>query len=242
MHDSLNNAHHIAKSLSKVITLSSSSECEENPSEEQLKVTSDRRKQANLWVHASIITNLSSFLVYRKQPSSTTNKPALVLEGSTKTVLTKPQVKPRQLVNTKIVNSALARPSGDQKSTAPHPPKWEKGSGLEETLELAKMLKMESCDWFLGFVERFLDADVSTSTPYDNGRIAGMLTQLKSVNDWLDKILTSKDEEENDQFSVETIERVRKKIYYRLLTNVESAAAALGGRSGSSRIVSKAKR
>ncbi|PWA50127.1 hypothetical protein CTI12_AA472760 [Artemisia annua] len=241
MHDSLNNAHHIAKSLSKIITLSSSSECEENPSEEQLKVTSDRRKQANLWVHASILTNLSSFLVYRKQPSSTTNKPALVLEGSTKTVSTKPQAKPRQLVNTKIVNSTLARPSDDQKSTAPPPPKWEKGSGLEKTLELAKMLKMESCDWFLGFVERFLDADVTTSTPHDNGRIAGMLTQLKSVNDWLDKILTSKDEEENDQLSVGTIERVRKKIYDHLLTNVESAAAALGGRSGSSRIVSKAK-
>ncbi|PWA98152.1 hypothetical protein CTI12_AA022000 [Artemisia annua] len=236
MHDSLNNAHHIAKSLSKIITLSSSSECEENPSEEQLKVTSDRRKQANLWVHASILTNLSSFLVYRKQPSSTTNKPSLVLEGYTKTMSPKPQVKPRQLVNTKIANSALARPSDDQKSTAPPPPKWEKGSGLEKTLELAKMLKMESCDWFLGFVERFLDADVSTSTPYDNGRIAGMLTQLKSVNDWLDKILTSKDEEENDQLSVGTIERVRKKIYDHLLTNVESAAAALGGRSGSSRI------
>ncbi|GJU63292.1 TonB like protein [Tanacetum coccineum] len=239
MHDSLNNAHHIAKSLSKIITLSSSSDSEENPSEEQLKVTSDRRKQAHLWVHASVITNLSSFLVYRKQQSSTTNKPALVLVGSAKTVSTKPQVKP---VKTKIASSANSRPVDNQKSMAPLPPTWEKGSGLEDTLELAKMLKMESCDWFLGFVERFLDADVSTSTPSDNGRIAGMLTQLKSVNDWLDKILTCNDEEENDQFSVETIERIRKKIYDHLLTNAESAAAALGGRSGSSRIISKAKR
>ncbi|KAJ0859955.1 hypothetical protein HanRHA438_Chr13g0618451 [Helianthus annuus] len=97
MYTSLNNAHQIAESLSKITIRDSSSDCEENPSEEQLKVISDRQKRANLWVNAAIVTNLSSFSVYTKQPpSSTANKPTLVLEGSTKTPSPKPQVKPRQ--------------------------------------------------------------------------------------------------------------------------------------------------
>ncbi|KAI3828962.1 hypothetical protein L1987_03074 [Smallanthus sonchifolius] len=243
MYTSLNNAHQIAESLCKIIIRGSSSDCEENPSEEQLKVKSDRQKQANLWVNAAIITNLSSFSVYSKQPPySTANKPTLVLEGPTKTPSPKPQVKPRQSVNTKIASSATLRPSVDQKSTAPPPTKWEKGAGLEETLELAQVLQTESQDWFLGFVERFLDADVSTTTSSDNSRIAGMLTQLKSVNDWLDKIGTNKDEGENGHCSIETIDRIKKKIYDHLLTHVESAAAALGGSSESSQTGSKVKK
>lgn len=242
MHASLTNAHQIAESLSKIITRDSSSDCEETLSEEQLKVKSDRQKQANLWVNAAIITNLSSFSVYSKQPqSSTANKPTLILEGPTKTSQPKLQVKTRQSVNSKIASSATVKPAVDQKSRAP-PPLWEKGAGLQETVELAQMLQSESQDWFLGFVERFLDAEVSTATPSDNSRIAGMLTQLKSVNDWLDKIGTNKEEGENDHLCIETIDRLKRKIYDHLLTHVESAAAALGGSSESSQTGSKVKK
>jgi cob(I)alamin adenosyltransferase len=99
-------------------------------------------------------------------------------------------------------------------------------------VDLAEMLQLQSRDWFLGFVERFLDSDGDT-TLSDNGQIAGMLTQLKSVNDWLDEIALNKDEEESCQISAETIDRLRKKIYEYLLTHVESAAAALSGGSQS---------
>ena len=33
-----------------------------------------------------------------------------------------------------------------------------------------------------------MDADVDISALSDNGQISGMLTQLKRVNDWLDKM------------------------------------------------------
>ena len=33
-----------------------------------------------------------------------------------------------------------------------------------------------------------MDADVDISALLDNGQISGMLTQLKRVNDWLDKM------------------------------------------------------
>ena len=103
-----------------------------------------------------------------------------------------------------------------------------RGNGLDGAVDLAEMLQLQSQ------VERFLDADVDTSALSDNGQIAGMLTQLKSVNDWLDQIGSSKDGQETPHISAETIDRLRKKIYEYLLTHVESAAAALGGGSQSS--------
>jgi hypothetical protein len=143
------------------------------------------------------------------------------------------------MVGSKLVATGAFRKPGDnsaitQKVPPQPPPEWIKGNGLDEAVDLAEMLRMESQDWFLGFVERFLDADVDTSALSDNGQIAGMLTQLKSVNDWLDEIGLNKDEAEAPHVSSETVDRLRKKIYEYLLTHVESAAAALGGASQSS--------
>jgi hypothetical protein len=92
-------------------------------------------------------------------------------------------------------------------------------------------------------VERFLDADVAAAAPWDRDRAARMLPQLKRVNDWLSEIgkpaetpppLSSDADGEAavptaNGVPAETIERLRKKIYEYLLTNVDSAAAVLGG-------------
>nr|CAD1819929.1 unnamed protein product [Ananas comosus var. bracteatus] len=95
--------------------------------------------------------------------------------------------------------------------------------------------------WFVGFVERFLDADAAAAVAWDRDRVAGMLSQLKKVNDWLGGVgrsageaATEEDEEEEEGgdgggVPAETVERLRKKIYEYLLTHVESAAVALGG-------------
>jgi Plant protein of unknown function (DUF936) len=121
--------------------------------------------------------------------------------------------------------------------------------GMEEAAEMARGLKEETTSWFLGFVERFLDADVAAPVPWDRDRVAGMLSQLKRVNDWLDVVGQRRDgiedmtgvsegevEETVETGSVptETVERLRKKIYEYLLTHVESAAAALGGGASAS--------
>lgn len=252
LHSSLNNACMIADSLSKILPVGSSPDHEENPSEEALKVTSDRRKHAASWVQAALVTNLSSFSVFSKETNPTLSAPAassqgqkivpgsqpmIVLENSTRNA--KAPGKTRPTVVSKLVASGAIRRPGDSPATGQKPqpqplPEWTRGNGLDEAVDLAEMLQMESQDWFLGFVERFLDADVDTSALSDNGQIAGMLTQLKSVNDWLDKIGSSKDEIENPHVSAETVDRLRKKIYEYLLTHVESAAAALGGGSQSS--------
>ncbi|XP_024025622.1 uncharacterized protein LOC21399217 [Morus notabilis] len=256
LHSSLSSACTITNSLSKTIQASTSPDHEENPSEEAIKVTSEKRKQAAFWVQAALATNLSSFSVFSKEPASTsvpsanscqnqkiasTNQPILVLENSTKNAATKSQVqgKVRQMIGSKLSAPGTPRRVGDgsainQKLLSQPPPEWDRGNGFDEAVDLAGKLRLQSQDWFLGFVERFLDADVDSSALSDNGQIAGMLTQLKSVNDWLDNISSSKDEVENPHVSAETIDRLRKKIYEYLLTHVESAAAALGGGSHSS--------
>ncbi|KAK4719667.1 hypothetical protein R3W88_018005 [Solanum pinnatisectum] len=252
LHASLKNVHLVGDALSKTISAAGSeSDHEENPSEEALKAVSEKRKQATLWVNAALATNLSSFSVYSKKAISTPiapsapspspktialNQPMLVLDNSTKNTLAKPQAKPRPTMSSKIQSSGSQRRLTDgvaanQKPKSPPPADWVRGDGLEDAVDLAEMLRVASQDWFLGFVERFLDADVDASALSDNGQIAGMLSQLKSVNDWLDEISSSKDDE-SPKIASETIDRIRKKIYEYLLTHVESAAAALGGGSG----------
>ncbi|KAJ6377749.1 hypothetical protein OIU78_028052 [Salix suchowensis] len=243
LHASLNNSRLIADSLFKIIPTGSSPDSNDNPSEEALKVTSNRRKHAASWVQAALATNLSSFSVFTKDATSapsqgqkpiSSNQSILVLENSSKNTSTKTQGKTRPTVGSKLVATGAFRKLGDnstisQKAPPQPPPEWIRGNGLDEAVDLAEMLRMESQDWFLGFVEKFLDADVDASALSDNGQIAGMLTHLKSVNDWLDEIGLNKDEADTPHVSSETVDRLRKKIYEYLLTHVESAAAALGG-------------
>ncbi|KAI4364301.1 hypothetical protein MLD38_020412 [Melastoma candidum] len=106
-------------------------------------------------------------------------------------------------------------------------PEWERGNGISEAVDMAEMLRRESREWFLGFVERFLDADVGTLALSDNSQIAGMLSQFKSVNDWLVEI-GSGEGGEMPRVSSDVIDGLRKNIYDYLLAHVESAAAALG--------------
>lgn len=246
LHTNLNNARLIADSLSKTIPICSSPDHEESPSEEALKITSERQKQATSWVQAALATNLSTFTAFTKQTASnqipasaqipkntSISQPILVLDNSAKSAPTKaPATKPRPSVSSKALTPGTPRRLVEgavvnQKLPAPPPVEWVRGDGLSEAVDLGGRLRVVSQDWFLGFVERFLDADVDTSALSDNGQIAGMLTQLKSVNDWLDEI--GKDEGECPSVEPETVDRIRKKIYEYLLTHVESAAAALGG-------------
>lgn len=122
---------------------------------------------------------------------------------------------------------------------------WVKGGGLQQTAELAKQLQSESQRWFLNFMEGALDdgfqlsnaievnSDSSTAKPLaqqDNSQIAAMLSQLKKVNDWLDQV-NARNEEMAGTDLIETLARLKRKIYDFLLQHVESAAFALGNQA-----------
>ncbi|KAL0694629.1 hypothetical protein Bca4012_061809 [Brassica carinata] len=250
LHSGLKNVQITTESLSRLISSTSSPENEENRSEEALKAASEKQKLAASWVQAALVTNLSAFSVYTNKPTKSAaskSKPVIILEspGNSSTGKPRGNVQNRPTIGSKLVAQGMIRKhrenSSSQKANtvaagSESPPlNWVKGNGLNEATDLAEKLQTVSQDWFLGFVERFLDADVveTSSNLSDNGQIAGMLSQLKSVNDWLDEIGSKEDEEGLQEVSKETIDRLRKKIYEYLLTHVESAAAALGGSGGS---------
>nr|VDC64309.1 unnamed protein product [Brassica rapa] len=243
LHSSLKNVQIVTESLSRLVSSTSSVEDEANRSEETVKAALEKQKLAASWVQAALVTNLSAFSVYSTKPAASKSKPVIILESQGNNTTSKPRgnVQNRPTFGSKLVAQGMIRKSSQKATTVAAgsespPPKWVKGNGLNEATDLAEKLQTVSQDWFLGFVERFLDADVveTSSNLSDNGQIAGMLSQLKSVNDWLDEIGSKENGEGLQEVSKETIDGLRKKIYEYLLTHVESAAAALGGGSVSS--------
>ncbi len=116
---------------------------------------------------------------------------------------------------------------------------WVKGKGMTETTELAKQLEAEAQHWFLEFMEGALDNGFQVATKgyeeradkvisqQENCHVAGILSQLKRVNDWLDQLSVVENAVLNTKL-VDSKARLKKKIYDYLLQHVESAASALG--------------
>jgi hypothetical protein len=227
--------------------------------EEAAAVAAERRRRATSWVSAALATDMSAFGLYNLKPvPATVSSPlaVVVVDESSKPVAataTKSSPSPKSRMSPargKARTGPGATAGAAALTTMPAPPEWERGGGAEERGELARRLGEESRGWFLGFVERFLDADVAAAAPWDRERAARMLPQLKRVNDWLGEIgkrsealpdaegeataASTAPVKANGGLGVpeETIERLRKKIYEYLLTNVDSAAAMLGGGGG----------
>lgn len=220
-------------------------------SEESARVSSDVHRRATAWVHAALSTDLSALSLYSHKPQSlpSSSMPiqvAVVLGNPSK--MTAPSSKEASSSQPKLRGAATPAKAGKQRAAAvvvpPPPRQWEKGGGMEEGVELAHVLRDEARQWFVGFVERFLDSEASgvVRLPWDRDVVAGMLSQLKKVNDWLDEaggrdVVGDEDggchnEAAAGDLPPETVDRLRKKIYEYLLTHVESAAVALGGGGG----------
>ncbi|GJN04150.1 hypothetical protein PR202_ga21673 [Eleusine coracana subsp. coracana] len=216
--------------------------------EETLAVAAERRRRAASWVGAGLATDLSAFSLYnlKPTPANIASPLAVILvdESAKPAAKASPPAKSRlSPAKGKVRTGSVAAAAAA--SAPPPPPEWERGGGAEERGELARRLGEESRGWFLSFVERFLDADVAAVAPWDRDHAARMLPQLKRVNDWLSEIgkpaeTPPPSDADGEAAAVpaangvrgvpeETIERLRKKIYEYLLTNVDSAAAVLGG-------------
>jgi len=222
--------------------------------EETLAVAAERRRRAASWVGAGLATDLSAFSLYNLKPAPANIISPLAVVLVDESVKPAAAAKASPPAKSRLSPAkGKARPGSAAAAAAAAaavpPPEWERGGGGEERGELARRLGEEARGWFLAFVERFLDADVAAAAPWDRDRAARMLPQLKRVNDWLSEI--GKPAETPQQHPPsdadgeaaapapnggaasgvpeETIERLRKKIYEYLLTNVDSAAAVLSG-------------
>uniref|UniRef100_A0A804MPV9 Uncharacterized protein n=1 Tax=Zea mays TaxID=4577 RepID=A0A804MPV9_MAIZE len=249
LHAALSRATVITDTLAKSATSAASPDCSaasdagtvcSATDEEAAAITAERRRRATSWVSAALATDLSAFGIYKlKPPPATVSSPLAVV------VVDEPA---------KLAAAAATKSSPSPKSRlSPAKGKARTGAAAAAGALATTRLGEESRGWFLGFVERFLDADVAATAQWDRERAARMLPQLKRVNDWLGEIGKRSETEtsslppadadgeatttstapvpSNGGCGVpeETIERLRKKIYEYLLTNVDSAAAMLGG-------------
>ncbi|TKY61141.1 hypothetical protein E2542_SST10991 [Spatholobus suberectus] len=120
---------------------------------------------------------------------------------------------------------------------------WAKGDGMKEINELREVFLNETRSWFLMYLEKTLDAgfsvgsqekgkeskDIAGRQMEQANQIALTLSHLKHANEWLDKLRRSSNTE--SEGVVETIDRLKQKVYSCLLVHVDSAALALEKRA-----------
>lgn len=160
----------------------------------------EQSKSSALWVEAALATNLEVVSLLTSPNFETSMKLEESVQKQSATVPVKN--------NAKVVSSSFVGT-------------WTRGNGMNETIELAKNLQSEMQMWFLKFVEESLDAGFQVfrkNNPKNlhGGPIAGIVSQLKRVNDWLDREVSKKDE-----LMMGKIEPLKRKIYDFLMQHVE---------------------
>ncbi|PSS15615.1 Serine/arginine repetitive matrix protein [Actinidia chinensis var. chinensis] len=155
-------------------------------------------KSISLWVEAALATDLEIISLLTDQniePRTTQQK------SSSK----------RQSLNAPSKNNTVASSSFPSDGTDR---RWARGFEMSETVELAMTLQSEMQMWFIRFVEDSLDAGFrvfgkgSSDASLGCGPLAAILSQLKRVNDWLDRVVAK-----HDDLLTGKIEQLKRKIY-----------------------------
>ncbi|KAH1131985.1 hypothetical protein J1N35_003363 [Gossypium stocksii] len=145
----------------------------------------EHSKSSSLWVEAAVTTDLeiASLLTPQNNESLSALQINLSQHASPKNQLKTSSIPQLQQNN----NAAM----------------WTKGEGMKETMHFAMNLKVEMQMWFIGFIGESLKALI-----LDCGSIAAVLSQLKRVNDWLDRAVLK-----GDEVLVHMVEKLKRKIY-----------------------------
>lgn len=188
-----------AESIAGIRMLSTSTD---NNNNHHHNNSTEQSKSSTVWVEAALATNLEvvSLLTNDYFASSPTNS------------------KKRLSVNASVTRNST------KVSSSPFQ-QWTRGLGMDETVELGKSLRSEMQLWFVRFVEESLDAGFQVSAncspaaakggDLDCDSIAAILSQLKRVNDWLDRQVSKR-----DALMMEMIDRLKKKIYAFVIQHV----------------------
>ncbi|XWS69862.1 hypothetical protein CRYUN_Cryun03dG0000400 [Craigia yunnanensis] len=162
----------------------------------------EHSKSSSLWVEAAVATDLEIVSLLTPQ----NNESPSALQRS----LSKGQYHHASPRN-QLRDSSLPQ-------LEPTAAMWTRGQGMKETVHFAMNLQSEMQMWFLRFIEESLDAGFrilgerasggNQTLPLGCGSIAAVLSQLKRVNDWLDRAVSNGDEP-----LVDKVEKLKRKIY-----------------------------
>ncbi|GAA0183817.1 hypothetical protein LIER_31166 [Lithospermum erythrorhizon] len=200
-----------------------------------LKIAVERKKNAITWIKSAMAVDLS--------PCSNSNNPInCSSEGTLQAVKTSAMplqgTKPKGPCIIKLHRqsediSSISTSDKDEQS------EWTRGCTLASSTDMATSLQNECRNLFLGYVEKYLDeVDRKSSLGGSDSEIAGILINIKKVNDWLDNIVNKEvarnscndgceESANSDDPGLEACKRVRNKIYDILMKHVERTAMAL---------------
>lgn len=134
---------------------------------------------------------------------------------------------PTTLQRSSSKNQSLNAPNKSYNATSPSTADaWIRGYGMKETSELGTKLQKEMQMWFIRFVEESIDAGFqvfgksgNTAGGLNGSPIAAILSQLKRVNEWLDRVVLRRDD-----MLTQKIERLKRKIYGFVIQHVGTTA------------------
>ncbi|CDY64935.1 BnaCnng45570D [Brassica napus] len=155
----------------------------------------DKRNPISLWVEAALATNLDVVSLVKSQ-----NNLESRLKKSTTTRLSPG-------CSTKTDNIVGM---------------WTEVEGMKETAKFAVNVKSEMQMWFIGFVEESLDKKNAAVQPLDGSSVAAVLSHLKQVNEWLDRVVSDQDNQITTMPLTDKIERLKRKIYGFVIHHVGS--------------------
>ncbi|KAG7543151.1 hypothetical protein ISN45_Aa07g030800 [Arabidopsis thaliana x Arabidopsis arenosa] len=160
-------------------------------SENSFSSSSGQQNPISLWVEAALATNLDVVSLVKSHESPSSLKKSMPTRLSPR-----PSSKTDNIVGM-----------------------WTDIDGLKETAKFAVNLQSEMQMWFIGFVEESLDNKNAAKRSLDGSSIAAVLSQLKQVNEWLDRVSSN---QENQITTMDKIERLKRKIYGFVIHHVGS--------------------
>ncbi|CAF2269813.1 unnamed protein product [Brassica napus] len=166
-------------------------------SEDNCRLSSDQQNPISLWVEAALATNLDVVSLVKNQ-----NNHESPLTKSTPTRLSPG-------CSTKTVSDNIVG-------------MWTEVEGMKETAKFAVGVKSEMQMWFIGFVEESLDKKNTAVQPLDGSSVAAVLSHLKQVNEWLDRVVSDQDNQITTISLTDKIERLKRKIYGFVIHHVGS--------------------
>ncbi|XP_062186741.1 uncharacterized protein LOC133890363 [Phragmites australis] len=180
----------------------------------------DRKQSAISWIRAAIEADLSPFSSHTRATSESAKASVAEAKPVCPLFCSKPKCN---------CNSRPSKRTSDAST---------EGSNLNAAMDLAIAMRSDCNGWFLKYIDKFLD-DIESETDYatSESKVAGLLQQLKKVDDWLNRVVrhermfsidrSNKDSVLSEEEESDACERVRRKIYGALLRHVQYAAMAL---------------
>ncbi|KAL7259874.1 hypothetical protein ACSBR1_005691 [Camellia fascicularis] len=175
-------------------------------------IPTEHPKSISLWVEAALATDLEIVSLLTNQNSEP--RPTLQKHSSKRQSLSTP--------SKNHVTASSSTPSNTSGKT------WTRGCGMNENRELGLKLQSEMQMWIVRFVEESLDAGFrafgkcsNDSVGLHSGPITVVLSQLKRVNDWLDRVVSKE-----DKFLIGKIEQLKRKIYGFVIQHVGTTASS----------------